>query len=299
MQNPGRLSSCGRNAGVAAAKGDIIIFSDGHCHVPSRTLLRDAADLFARSGAGILCRPQPLDFPESTPFQRVVAAARASWLGHGRDSTIYSTEFEGWVDPSSAGAMYRRELFERFGGTDESFDACEDVEFNYRLHRAGIKAYISPKLTVYYEPRKSMTSLFRQMVRYGRGRVRLARKHHGSGSLSQLVPVLLLLLFVTWPVIFWTPLLWPWLWATAFYLGIVLAESLHVAMDIGLAKFPTLAITYMAIHFGLGTGMAMEWLHRSGSRREQVPAVISKQNGQRLGLQVRPGRSDRQEIGTT
>ena len=104
--------------------------------------------------------------------------------------------FEGWVDPSSAGAMYRRELFEQYGGIDESFDACEDVEFNCRLYRSGVKAYISPKLAVYYEPRKSLSGLFRQMVRYGRGRVRLGRKHRGSGSLSQMVPALLVVMFL-------------------------------------------------------------------------------------------------------
>ena len=38
---------------------------------------------------------------------------------------------------------------------DENFDACEDVDFNYRVKKAGLKSYISQKLTVLYYPRSS------------------------------------------------------------------------------------------------------------------------------------------------
>ena len=74
---------------------------------------------------------------------------------------------------------------------DESFDACEDVEFNTRVAAAGYKAYTDPRLSVYYEPRSSFRGLFRQMMRYGIGRVRLARKHPESASLSQWAPAVL------------------------------------------------------------------------------------------------------------
>jgi succinoglycan biosynthesis protein ExoA len=297
VQNPGRLSSCGRNAGVAAASGDIIIFTDGHCHLPSRTLLRDAADLFARSGAGILCRPQPLDFPESTSFQRVVAAARASWLGHGRDSTIYNMTFEGWVDPSSAGAMYRRDLFEQYGGIDESFDACEDVEFNCRLHRSGVKAYISPKLAVYYEPRKSLSGLFRQMVRYGRGRVRLGHKHRGSGSLSQMAPAVLVAVLLAGVIAPFTPLFRPWLVLVASYLVVVVAESLRVAARRGGSKALLLPFVFIAIHTGLGTGLLLEWLLKPQRDGARASATIAKSEDQKESLQLSTN-SSAQEIGT-
>ena len=74
---------------------------------------------------------------------------------------------------------------------DESFDACEDVEFNTRVAEAGYKAYTDPRLSVYYEPRNSFRGLFRQMMRYGIGRVRLARKHPESASMSQWAPAVL------------------------------------------------------------------------------------------------------------
>src|SRR5579864_6333495 len=276
VKNPGLLSSCGRNAGVAEAKGEIIVFSDGHCQVPSRTLLRDAADLFACSDAGILCRPQPLNFPGNTYFQNLVAAARASWLGHGRDSTIYATDREGWVDPSSAGAMYRRSLFEQFGGFDECFDACEDVEFNHRLHQSGIKAYISPKLTLFYEPRKTLASLFKQMVRYGRGRVRLSRKHPSAASLAQLVPVALVLLVILLPVMPFSPFFRVWLVLVGAYFGTVMAESARISFRLGASKLPTIALVFGAIHLGLGTGLIIERVTGKRNSSARVPSFSGR-----------------------
>src|ERR1700679_3937322 len=35
VDNPGIRSGAGRNAGVTAASGDIILFIDGHCEIPS------------------------------------------------------------------------------------------------------------------------------------------------------------------------------------------------------------------------------------------------------------------------
>src|ERR1700733_1546813 len=39
--NPGIRSSAGRNAGLVRSRGDLVVFIDGHCHLPSQTLLRD------------------------------------------------------------------------------------------------------------------------------------------------------------------------------------------------------------------------------------------------------------------
>jgi len=298
VQNPGRLSSCGRNAGVAAANGDIIFFSDGHCHVPSPTLLRDVADLLARTRAGILCRPQPLDFTGNTPFQQLVAVARASWLGHGRDSTIYSTEFEGWVDPSSAGAIYQHSLFEQFGGFDEAFDACEDVDFNHRLHRSGVKAYISPKLTIFYEPRKSLSALFRQMTRYGRGRARLTRKHSESLSLTELVPAGVVLLLLTALPMSFTYFAGIWAMIVGAYFAIVLTETARLLRQAGIRGL-LLPLLFVTIHTGLGAGLIFEWATGNRRPQAQVPSFVRSHDRSTESLEVPDGTSAPQEIGTT
>ena len=81
-------------------------------------------------------------------------------------------------------------MFHRIGLFDEAFDACEDVEFNERVHAAGLTCYFTPSVKIVYEPRASFGTLFYQLSRYGLGRARLAFKHPRSLSLPALVQTL-------------------------------------------------------------------------------------------------------------
>src|SRR5436305_564656 len=72
----------------------------------------------------------------------------------------------------------------------ETFDACEDVEFNHRLAAAGLRCFFTPRARVRYFPRATLKALFLQMARYGRGRVRLLRKHPDTFSLTGFLPAL-------------------------------------------------------------------------------------------------------------
>src|SRR5205085_3108463 len=105
-----------------------VLLVDGHCELQSRDYLRTLVNLFQRHGVESVGRPQPLEIPGATPLQRTIAAARRSRLGHNPGSHIYSAD-GGLVPPQSVAIAYRREVFERVGRFDESFDACEDVEF--------------------------------------------------------------------------------------------------------------------------------------------------------------------------
>lgn len=276
IDNPGICSGAGRNAGVTAAKGDIILFVDGHCEVPSTELLRDTAKLMEETDADCLCRPQPLIAFSPKGVGRVIADVRASTLGHGRDSLIYNMSHSGFVHPASSGATYRRTVFERVGMYDESFDACEDVEFNTRVAAAGYKAYTDPRLSVYYEPRNSFRGLFRQMMRYGIGRVRLARKHPESASLSQWAPAVLVAAFVIAGVSVAAAILaGHWIFAmlafpAAMFVLITIVASIHLGWRHGLRHAWLGPIAYGCIYLGLGTGM---WTELLGITRQ--PARIS------------------------
>ena len=266
VDNPGIRSGPGRNAGVQASTGDIVIFIDGHCEVPSSRLLADTVALMEETGAGCLCRPQPLIAYAPRGTARIIADVRASALGHGRDSLIYDMEHAGFVDPASSGATYRRTVFETCGLYDESFDACEDVEFNTRVAAAGFKAYTSPRVAVYYEPRSSVRGLFRQMMRYGIGRVRLARKHPGSASLSSWAPAVLVAAFAAallslvlaaalhraWLVLVAVP--------AALFLGITVAAAVGLGRRFGARHTLYGPWIYCAIYLGLGCGMWRELL---------------------------------------
>ena len=215
---------------------------------------------FDRSGAYCIGRPQPLDIPAATALQRAIAAARSSWLGHHPDSYIYSSE-EGFVPAKSVAVAYRRSVFEQVGTFDERFDACEDVEMNHRIDRAGLRCFFTPEAAVHYAPRDSLSGLFRQLVRYGRGRVRLLRKHPETFSLQSLVP----LLFVI-GLIAGSPLSLVSSWLLLVYLvvvGLYAAIVLLAASWIGFQSHdrrlcPWLPAVLVTIHFASGTGMLLE-----------------------------------------
>src|SRR5207302_8234986 len=126
------------------ASKDVAVIVDGHCTLPDRSYLRYLSEAFEVSGADSLGRPQPLDAPNPTPFQEAVSAARASRLGHNPDSDIFSDEAK-FVPPQSTAVAYSRSVFHRIGLFDQSFDACEDVEFNQRVHIAELTCYFTPK----------------------------------------------------------------------------------------------------------------------------------------------------------
>ncbi len=260
IHNPRKLSSAGRNIGAENATGEIITYIDGHTYIDNRDLLRNIVELMSENETSVLSRPQFLDTPENSYFQRAVSLARKSPIGHGLDSTIYTRE-DKYVDPTSSGASYKKEVFEELGGFDERFDACEDVDFNYRAAESGYKSFTSMKLAVFYYPRNSLSTLFSQMVRYGIGRFRMARKHPRSLSLGTIIPTLItiaipLLILIA---IFFKPLLYPSLIILGLYAAGIIFSSLIIALKNGLAYLPVLLLIFPTIHFGMGYGFLKEF----------------------------------------
>ncbi len=267
LDNPKLHSSAGRNIGLRAAHGDIILFLNGHCAVPSRNLIEDSVALLQRTRVGCLCRPHPLLAPAATDTGEVIAQARASWLGH--DPLPCDPSHSGLIDPVRGGATYRRELFERIGLFDESFDACEDLDLNTRVRQAGITAFADPRLTVHDQPRAHVGLLFRDMQRQGRARLRLMTRHRGCFSPAWLAPLALLLL----PVVAFAWWLLPALAAAiltvplaAFAFAVALA-SLQLGARFGAGYAWRAPGIFAAIWLGLGCGLLLELLHptpRSG-----------------------------------
>ncbi len=275
LDNPKRLSSAGRNVAARSARGELILLIDGHCEIDNRRYLRELAAAFARSGADSVGRPQPLDVGGATALQRAIAAARSSWLGHHPASFIWSQE-ERLVPPQSVAVAYRREVFDKVGWFDEGFDACEDVEFNHRLAGAGLTCYFTPRVRVRYHPRDSLPKLFRQMVRYGRGRMRLLRKHPETLSPASLVPAAFLAGVVLGPLLscFFGVLWFVYGAVLGLYAALVVGTSLALARrEAALAGW--LPLIFPAVHLGAGAGLWVELLtgRRQAAHRRSLNPI--------------------------
>ncbi len=270
LDNPKRLSSSARNIGVKAAAGEIVTFIDGHVYISNNQLLKNTVMFMDEHKLSVLSRPQFLDTPENDLFQRAVAAARKSRLGHGLDSTIFLKE-DRFVDPTSSGASYKKEVFADIGYYDEDFDAAEDVDFNYRVSRAGYQSFTSIKLAVYYYPRDNVRGLFRQMLRYGIGRFNLFRKHKIGATSGAMMLALFFICLIGLAIsgMFYTPVLFILAIYAGSYLTIVLASSVSVGVADDIRFIPLLPIIYFTIHFGLAYGLireTIEFLFRKRAR---------------------------------
>jgi succinoglycan biosynthesis protein ExoA len=259
FHNPKRLASAGRNIGVRHAGGKYVVIVDGHCHVRDPRFLRNLVEAFAATGADTLGRPQPLRWDHPTPLQRAVAAARRSWLGHNPDSAIFSDQAR-FVPADNVAVAYRRDVFDLMGGFDESFDACEDVEFNTRVRRVGLTCYFTPAVAVEYRPRATWRGLVYQMMRYGQGRARLARKVPTTIGLPSVVPSLWLMWLAMGSMVglFLRPVGFAVLASLAAYLVVVLTESVRVWRAERGVALRCLPAVFAAIHLGFGWGYLRE-----------------------------------------
>lgn len=266
--NPRRLSSAARNIGIRNARGEVVLVVDGHCELKDRQHLRRLAAAFEQSGADCIGRPQPLDIAGATTLQRAIAAARSSRLGHHPDSFIYSSKAQ-FVPAKSVAVAYRRKVFDQIGFFDEAFDACEDVELNHRLDRAGLTCFFTPEAAVHYAPRGTLGGLFRQLVRYGRGRVRLLRKHPKTFSLGSILPGLFVAGVLLGPFagLAWMPLATVYFAVMLLYATILLAGSVIVAShakDYRLIFW--LPLVLATVHVGSGMGLLWELLWPARAR---------------------------------
>ncbi|HKB02142.1 MAG TPA: glycosyltransferase family 2 protein [Gemmataceae bacterium] len=259
FDNPRRLASAARNIGVRRAAGEFLVIVDGHCRVRDPLYLRRIVEAFEESGSDTLGRPQPLRADSPTPFQRAVAAARRSWLGHNPDSAIFS-DVARFVPADNVAVAYRREVFDTVGLFDESFDACEDVEFNTRVRRAGLTCYFTPATAVEYQPRGTLGGLAYQMMRYGRGRARLGKKDPATVTVPGLVPPVWLVWLAVGPLlgVLSMPLAVLFAASLAAYALLVLAESVRVWRADRVVSLAWLPLVFATVHAGFGWGYLRE-----------------------------------------
>jgi glycosyltransferase involved in cell wall biosynthesis len=148
-----------RNAGVRAARGDIIVFTDAGCRPEPGWL------------AGLVA---PLLQDEHITVGLTLATPGSSGLYD--QAARQALESRYLRECSTINLGFRREAFDTVGGFDEGFAYGSDVDFSWRLSDARYRIRSVPEAIVRHDWGGRKRQLRRSYV-YGKARMRLYIKH--------------------------------------------------------------------------------------------------------------------------
>lgn len=196
----GRDSNFKRNAGLAAATGELLALTDSDMVLPPD---------WVSTGVELLeeypCVAGPMEsvatdfwgrYVDTNPF-----AGKTPRMAE--DYVTSENAFDGGRKPPvTANVLFTRELYEAIGGLDASFvHSYEDYEWFQRVVDAGFSVLCTDRLRALHHHRQGLRQLVREYHRSGRGCAMFVRKHpHSSfgrdrlGQLSKLLALATLVL---------------------------------------------------------------------------------------------------------
>jgi glycosyltransferase involved in cell wall biosynthesis len=161
--------SAARNAGIAAATGEIVAFTDSDCRADRDWLHYLVSDMLAGGFTGM--GGHNFLPPEDSPVSAAVMASP------GGPVHVMLTDREAEHIPGCNMAFYRSALQE-IGGFDPIYrKAGDDVDICWRLQQAGYKIGFSHAGFVWHHRRATVDAYLNQQRGYGEAEAMLARNH--------------------------------------------------------------------------------------------------------------------------
>jgi len=169
IRQPNRGLSAARNAGLEAATGEIIAYTDDDCRADEDWLYYLAGDLaqgdFAAMGGHNFLPPD-----DSATAAAVMAAP-------GGPAHVMLSETEAEHIPG-CNMAFRKSALEAIGGFDPIYrKAGDDVDVCWRLQAAGYRIGFNPAGFVWHYRRATVGAYLKQQAGYGQAEALLERKH--------------------------------------------------------------------------------------------------------------------------
>lgn len=172
-----------RNTGVAAAIGDLILFTDSDCQ-PEPTWVERMVKPFddprvqSVKGSYKTCQPAPAARLVQCEFEE-------------RYQLLKKSEWIDFVDAHAA--AFIKKTFVEIGGFDPGFPKAnnEDVDLSYRMAAAGNKMVFAPNAVVYHQHPDTFSKYFRLKTGRGYWRMIVYRHHPGKAVRDSYTPQLL------------------------------------------------------------------------------------------------------------
>ncbi len=164
IELPNRGPAAARNAAIAAATGDVLLFLDDDV-VPTIPLIAEHLDRHRREERvaviGPMVAPPSVRLPAWLRWEALTLEKQYRDMERGRWKPTPRQFF-------TANASVRRQLALAVGGFDERFTRGEDVEFAYRLAAQGVAFRFAPGAVVHHEPDRTFASWLRVPYEYGK-----------------------------------------------------------------------------------------------------------------------------------
>ena len=269
-----------RNAALALARGEIIVFLDNDCSLADR-FWEELDASFARPEVEVVGGPALLR-PNAGRLEAIFHALLTHPLVVGPVSTRYGArgEFRAATQTELilCNLAARRSIFDRIGILSPRLYPNEENEWLERAQLAGAGIFYNPRLHVCRPQRSTWGQFFRMLLRYGIGRTRQFQVSGWRLSPYQFSPLVL-----------FAPVAAIWFGATGLliFAGLWLAVSVVVAATCegGLKAWQRIATGLVAplIPLSYALGQLLGWGALIFSRREESFSIaVLDENGTRL-----------------
>jgi glycosyltransferase involved in cell wall biosynthesis len=162
-----RGPAAARNAGVRAATGDVVAFTDADCVVDPRWLLELVAALGDRGDrivGGTIRATRP-----ANPAERFGEQIHDHHVSIEEDRPPYV------ITMNCSASLHGLRAHAQF---DESFRRCEDADLSYRLFQDGWSFAFAPDAVVYHRNERTLAGLFREGIQHGFYSMQVRKAHH-------------------------------------------------------------------------------------------------------------------------
>jgi peptidoglycan/xylan/chitin deacetylase (PgdA/CDA1 family)/GT2 family glycosyltransferase len=174
-----------RNTGVAAGRGELLLFLDDDMEADPGLLL--AHDRAHREGADLVLGDLPLH-PDSP--RNILTWAVGFWAESRRERLSAPAAEIRLDDLLSGQVSIARDAFERLGGFDVGFTrgglfGGEDIDFGYRVMQAGLRVVFDSAAVSYQYYDVDPMQFLRRSREAGRAEQELLLKHPGEAQLAR------------------------------------------------------------------------------------------------------------------
>jgi len=196
LDNFRKITPCALNIGIKEAKGDIIIRMDAHASYAKDYISNCLKYLNVYSADNVGGNMVTLSHGEGV-IAKCIARALSSLFGVGTSRFRTGVKEPKIVD-TVFGGCYRKEIFQKVGYFNERLPRGQDMEFNLRLKKAGLKTLLVPEIISYYYVDADLRSFIRHNFKNGKWAI-LPFKYSNiiPVSLRHLVPLGFILALIT------------------------------------------------------------------------------------------------------